>query len=80
MTNISLLKNDTVFNRRESNVRSYCRRLGVVFDTARGSLIIDESGRQYVDFLAGCASLNYGQTFGAPFGRWPPKHHKGRGA
>jgi diaminobutyrate-2-oxoglutarate transaminase len=36
--------------------------LGVVFDTARGSLIIDESGRQYVDFLAGCASLNYGHN------------------
>ena len=62
MTNMSLLKNDTVFARRESNVRSYCRRLGVVFDTARGSLIIDESGRQYVDFLAGCASLNYGHN------------------
>jgi diaminobutyrate-2-oxoglutarate transaminase len=62
MTKLSLSTNDTVFTRRESNVRSYCRRLGVVFDTARGSLIIDESGRQYVDFLAGCASLNYGHN------------------
>ena len=33
-----------------------------VFDTARGSLITDELGRQYVDFLAGCASLNYGHN------------------
>jgi diaminobutyrate-2-oxoglutarate transaminase len=62
MLEMSLLKNDAVFTRRESNVRSYCRRLGVVFDTARGSLITDESGRQYVDFLAGCASLNYGHN------------------
>jgi diaminobutyrate-2-oxoglutarate transaminase len=34
----------------------------MVVDTARGSIIIDESGRQYVDFLAGCASLNYGHN------------------
>ena len=58
----SLLKNDAVFTRRESGVRSYCRRLDAVFDTARGSFITDESGRQYVDFLAGCASLNYGHN------------------
>jgi diaminobutyrate-2-oxoglutarate transaminase len=53
---------ESVFNRRESTVRSYCRRLDAVFDTARGSFIIDESGRKYVDFLAGCASLNYGHN------------------
>ena len=55
-------KKESVFNRRESIVRSYCRRLDAVFDKARGSFIIDESGRQYVDFLAGCASLNYGHN------------------
>jgi diaminobutyrate-2-oxoglutarate transaminase len=58
----TLPKKSSVFNRRESNVRSYCRRLDGVFDTASGSTITDESGRQYVDFLAGCASLNYGHN------------------
>jgi diaminobutyrate-2-oxoglutarate transaminase len=58
----ALPKGESVFNRRESTVRSYCRRLDAVFNTARGSFIIDESGRQYVDFLAGCASLNYGHN------------------
>ena len=53
---------ESVFSRRESTVRSYCRRLNATFDTAHGSFIIDESGRQYVDFLAGCASLNYGHN------------------
>jgi len=62
MSAATLSKNDAVFTRRESNVRSYCRRLGVVFDTARGSLITDEQGRDYIDFLAGCASLNYGHN------------------
>src|SRR4051812_37751595 len=58
----TLSKKTAVFNRRESNVRSYCRRLDVVFDKASGSFITGESGQQYVDFLAGCASLNYGHN------------------
>jgi diaminobutyrate-2-oxoglutarate transaminase len=58
----TLTKAETVFVRRESSVRSYCRRLDAVFDKATGSVITDESGRQYVDFLAGCASLNYGHN------------------
>lgn len=62
MSTATLAKNDMIFNRRESNVRSYCRRLDAVFDKAVGSVITDESGRQYVDFLAGCASLNYGHN------------------
>jgi diaminobutyrate-2-oxoglutarate transaminase len=33
-----------------------------VFKHATGSLIIDENGKKYVDFLAGCASLNYGHN------------------
>jgi diaminobutyrate-2-oxoglutarate transaminase len=62
MSITTLAKNDAVFTRRESSVRSYCRRLDAVFDKATGSVVTDESGRQYVDFLAGCASLNYGHN------------------
>jgi len=52
----------SVFERRESEVRSYCRALPGVFAKAEGSIVTDEAGRTYVDFLAGCASLNYGHN------------------
>ncbi|MGF1596295.1 MAG: diaminobutyrate--2-oxoglutarate transaminase [Acidimicrobiales bacterium] len=51
-----------VFETRESGVRSYCRHFGVVFDSARGSLLVDTAGRRYIDFLAGCSALNYGHN------------------
>ncbi len=33
-----------------------------MFDTARGSLLWDTEGREYLDFLAGAGSLNYGHN------------------
>lgn len=53
---------ETIFERRESTVRSYCRSFTKVFGTAGGSHIHSEDGRAYIDFLAGCASLNYGHN------------------
>lgn len=53
---------DAIFAARESNVRSYCRTFPVVFERARGSLVYDQRGRPYIDFLAGCSSLNYGHN------------------
>ncbi|WP_136682998.1 diaminobutyrate--2-oxoglutarate transaminase [Falsirhodobacter xinxiangensis] len=52
----------SVFETRESQVRSYCRSYPAVFSHAEGSLIHDVSGREYIDFLSGCASLNYGHN------------------
>ncbi|MEU0540789.1 diaminobutyrate--2-oxoglutarate transaminase [Nocardia sp. NPDC005978] len=52
----------TVFETLESNVRGYCRSWPTVFDTARGSWITDESGREYLDFFAGAGALNYGHN------------------
>ena len=52
----------TIFTHRESQVRSYCRSLDAVLDTARGSIVTDTQGREYVDFLAGAGSLNYGHN------------------
>jgi diaminobutyrate-2-oxoglutarate transaminase len=52
----------SVFQRRESEVRSYCRNFNAVFSCASGSIIQDVDGREYIDFLAGCASLNYGHN------------------
>ncbi len=51
-----------IFDRRESEARSYCRGMKAVFTKARGSEMYDSEGRSYIDFLAGCSSLNYGHN------------------
>ncbi|MGW6911269.1 diaminobutyrate--2-oxoglutarate transaminase [Streptomyces sp. NPDC054940] len=51
-----------VFERHESNVRSYCRDFPVVFERAAGHHLWDTSGRRYVDLLCGAGSLNYGHN------------------
>jgi len=51
-----------IFNRRESEARSYCRSFDTVFTRASGSELTDATGRSYIDFLAGCSSLNYGHN------------------
>src|SRR3546814_1099900 len=50
------------FVRRESEIRSYCRGFPVVFDRAEGAELIAADGRRYLDFLAGCSTLNYGHN------------------
>lgn len=56
------MNNRSIFERLESNVRSYCRDFPVVFEKARGAVLEDERGRQYLDFLAGAGTLNYGHN------------------
>ncbi|MDO6731194.1 diaminobutyrate--2-oxoglutarate transaminase [Marinovum sp. 2_MG-2023] len=51
-----------IFERRESAARSYCRGMPAVFDRASGSEMTDAEGRSWIDFLAGCSSLNYGHN------------------
>jgi diaminobutyrate-2-oxoglutarate transaminase len=43
-------------------VRSYSRRYDAVFERAAGSLVWDTDGREWIDFLAGAGSLNYGHN------------------
>ncbi|MEQ9259879.1 MAG: diaminobutyrate--2-oxoglutarate transaminase [Roseovarius sp.] len=52
----------SIFERRESEVRSYCRGIDRVFSRAVGSEMFDAEGKSYIDFLAGCSSLNYGHN------------------
>ncbi len=52
----------SIFERRESEARSYCRGMSATFSTARGSEMFDDTGRGWIDFLAGCSSLNYGHN------------------
>lgn len=52
----------SVFERRESVVRSYCRSWPVVFDSATGVEQTTEDGKTYLDFFAGAGVLNYGHN------------------
>lgn len=52
----------SVFVRRESEARSYCRGFDTVFTRASGAELINAEGTSYIDFLAGCSSLNYGHN------------------
>lgn len=51
-----------IFKRRESEARSYCRGFNAVFTSASGSEMMSDDGVRYIDFLAGCSSLNYGHN------------------
>ncbi|MUG94918.1 diaminobutyrate--2-oxoglutarate transaminase [Scytonema sp. UIC 10036] len=51
-----------IFEKCESNVRSYCRSFPAIFHRAKGSIIYSESGREYIDFFAGAGALNYGHN------------------
>ena len=52
----------SVYERRESSARSYCRSFPTVFTKASGATLTGADGREYIDFLAGCSSLNYGHN------------------
>ena len=51
-----------IFEKCESNVRSYCRSFPAIFHRAKGSIVYDESGKEYIDFFAGAGALNYGHN------------------
>ena len=55
-------KAGSIYERRESEARSYCRGMPATFVKAQGSIMTAEDGTDYVDFLAGCSSLNYGHN------------------
>ena len=54
--------NTSVFENIESNVRSYCRSFPTVFTKAKGAVMTDEAGKEYIDFFAGAGALNYGHN------------------
>jgi diaminobutyrate-2-oxoglutarate transaminase len=51
-----------IYDRRESAARSYCRSFPTEFVKATNATMTDAAGRDYIDFLAGCSSLNYGHN------------------
>ena len=59
-TNIS--PHTGIYERRESQVRSYARTMPREFSKAQGVWMHDSNGGRYLDFLSGCSSLNYGHN------------------
>lgn len=52
----------SIFERLESEVRSYIRSFPAVFCQASGSWLVAEDGRRYLDFFSGAGTLNYGHN------------------
>ena len=51
-----------IFDEIESEVQSYARAFPRLFNKAQGEFLYDEDGNQYLDFLAGAGTLNYGHN------------------
>jgi diaminobutyrate-2-oxoglutarate transaminase len=51
-----------VFEQNESTVRYYCRKLPNLFVSARGALMSDAEGAEFIDFMSACGTLNYGHN------------------
>jgi len=51
-----------IFEKKESVVRSYCRKYPVIFDVARNAEMFAVDGTRYIDFLAVAGSMNYGHN------------------
>ena len=51
-----------IFEEIESEVQSYARAFPRVFHKAQGEFLYDDEDRQYIDFLAGAGTLNYGHN------------------
>ena len=51
-----------IFEEIESEVQSYARSFPRVFNKAKGEFLYDEEGNEYLDFLAGAGTLNYGHN------------------
>jgi len=51
-----------IFEELESEVRSYARSFPRVFDRACGEFLYDSEGNEFLDFLAGAGTLNYGHN------------------
>ena len=52
----------TIFEKLESEVRSYVRSFPTVFTKAKGYKMWDQKGTEYLDFFSGAGALNYGHN------------------
>jgi len=56
------MNNKDVFERYESEVRSYCRVFNEELDYAKNAIIKDVNGKEYIDFFCGAGAVNYGHN------------------
>ena len=56
------MSDKNIFEQYESEVRSYCRIFNKELDYAKGSIIKDVDGKEYIDFFCGAGALNYGHN------------------
>lgn len=56
------MQDQKIFETYESEVRSYCRSFPTVFTKAKGSILTDQNGKEYIDFFNGAGALNYGHN------------------
>ena len=56
------MEDKEVFQKYESEVRSYCRIFDEELDHAKGAIIKDVNGKEYIDFFCGAGALNYGHN------------------
>lgn len=61
VTEVSNIAMD-VFEKHESEVRSYSRSFPTVFTKAKGYKLWDTHDQEYIDFFAGAGTLNYGHN------------------
>jgi diaminobutyrate-2-oxoglutarate transaminase len=52
----------SIYDRMESQVRTYSRAMPRQFGRAEGVWMYDNDDGRYLDFLSGCSSLNYGHN------------------
>ena len=53
---------ENIFEKYESEVRSYCRTFPKEFAKSKGAIIEDVDGNKYIDFFDGAGALNYGHN------------------
>ena len=56
------MDNKNIYEEYESEVRSYCRIFYEELEYAKGSIIKDVNGKEYIDFFCGAGALNYGHN------------------
>lgn len=52
----------SVFEKCESEVRSYCRKFPTEYVYAKNAILTDAEGKDYIDFFAGAGAINYGHN------------------
>ncbi len=52
----------TTFEQHESEIRAYCRAVPTVFKSSSNAKMVDENGKEFIDFFAGAGVLNFGHN------------------